>query len=165
MLYCRGRKYGVRSGGERSAERVSDRLENVSGMVVDRLADKFVMAAKRRAHGGRIFLPQSGRSLDVGEQQGDDTSGNPRFGCLQPDGPQLYLWLWGLPFEIWALLKDRLFETCQTWWGDKSDLRQLASKALKGPNGFGLPSASIERQHQTFAQTLVERLFEHFHFG
>ena len=165
MLHRSGCQHGIRRGSERGAEGIADCLEDVTGMVADRLADEVVVTAKGFAHGRGMLLPQSGRPLDVGEQQGDDASGNSRLRRDQRDRSQSHLRLRGLPFEVWALLEDRLFEGCETWRGDKPDLREFSPKSLIGPNGLGLPSASVERQHQTFAQALVQRLFEHSSVG
>ena len=56
---------------ERSVETVTRRLHHVPATRLDRVTNDLVMARQRRLHRLRMLLPQTRRTLEISEQEGD----------------------------------------------------------------------------------------------
>jgi len=57
--------------GKRRMETVTCRLHDESVATFDFRADQLVVARKHATHVVRVFLPETRRTLDVGEEEGD----------------------------------------------------------------------------------------------
>jgi hypothetical protein len=67
---------GPRRFRQSGLKRIADRLEMVAAVGANRLAEDRVMALDGAPHGGPVALPEPGRALDVGEEEGDGPRGD-----------------------------------------------------------------------------------------
>src|SRR5207249_6982274 len=65
------RRDGIMGCGKDGVESISHRLERVTAMGLDRMAQESIVAGERGVHGGRMLLPELGAALDVREEEGD----------------------------------------------------------------------------------------------
>ena len=99
------------------------------------------MLRDRRAHGVRVQLPEDGRVLDVGEQEGE----------------RLHLRL-RLELERRVLVEDPPLELLQLRRGLEAELlRQVRARLLVRTEGFRLAAGAVEREHVLRAEALVDR--------
>jgi hypothetical protein len=70
-----GRGDRVDRGGKGRLDRITDMLEKHAVVIGDGRVENRVMPSCRPRHRGAISFPESGRAFDVGEEEGDDPSG------------------------------------------------------------------------------------------
>jgi hypothetical protein len=74
-LDLQGGFQGIKGDWEGSAERVTNRLEDVATTLLYGPPDQLVMAGQRSLHGRGIVLPHLGGAFYVGEQEGESACG------------------------------------------------------------------------------------------
>src|SRR5262249_11898795 len=70
----------IRGGRKGRRERITRRREHIAAPAGDHVPQQHVMTSQSHRHLALMLLPQTGRRLDVGEQEGDHPRGRFRHG-------------------------------------------------------------------------------------
>src|SRR5712692_202056 len=126
--------------------------EDTAGLADDVLDDA-VVALQREGHRFGVAFPEAGRTLDVGEEEGDDAARESGGGSWLGGWRRLggRCWPRGLVVDacqLFRLADDRLLEFLERRAGlDAHFLGQCPAKLLVDAERFHLSTRAVQRQH------------------